>query len=185
MNPLQGKQILVGVCGGIAAYKAAALTSMLRQAQADVRVMMTANAQRFVAPLTFEALSGKPVCTDMWSLAQNEIEHVAVADWAQAVVVAPATANLLAKLAHGLCDDFLSTTLCATTAPVLLAPAMTTAMWEHPATRRNVAQLTADGYRWIGPREGWLACDKRGMGRMEEPEAIVAALQRLLAGPLS
>lgn len=180
MSKLEKTKVLQGVTGGIAAFKAAALTSRLRQAGAEVRVILTTNAQRFVTSLTFEALSGNPVCSNMWQIAQQHVEHVALADWAQVVVVAPATANLLAKVAHGLCDDLLSTTLCATTAPVLFAPAMTTNMWRNPITQRNVAFLREAGYRFVDPAEGWLACDKTGPGRMAEPEEIVRQLEQLI-----
>src|SRR5215470_11245320 len=154
---LEGRTVLVGVSGGIACYKACELVRVLRQAGATVRVMMTRNAQEFVTPLTLQTLSGSPVATETFSLTQeSEIGHIALAD--AAVVVAPATANVLAKLAHGIADDLVTTVLLATRAPVVVAPAMNVNMWEHAATRDNVATLVARGVRLVGPASGSLAC---------------------------
>ena len=156
---IEGKHIIVGVTGGIAAYKAAALVSLLKKRGADVHVCMTKNAQQFVSPLTFETLSVNRVVTDTFSReAPFEVEHVSLAKLADLIVVAPATANILAKAAQGLADDFLSTLLLAARSPVLFAPAMNTAMLHHPAVQRNLAQLRADGRLFVAPGTGMLAC---------------------------
>ena len=177
-------RVTVGVSGGIAAYKAAELVRALQRRSAEVHVVMTAAAQRFVQPLTFAALTGHRVITSLWdepgaqesSLDQNGIDHIEEAQWADALVVAPATANTLAKFAHGLADDFLSTMVLATTAPVLVAPAMNVNMWNHPATQANLEVLRQRGVRVIEPGTGELACGMIGAGRMAEPEEIAAAV---------
>jgi phosphopantothenoylcysteine synthetase/decarboxylase len=173
--------ILLGVTGGIAAYKAVDLASKLTGAGACVRTVMTASACRLVAPKSFEAVTGSPVFTSLWSDPQGQqMSHIALADWARIVVVAPATANILAKIAHGLCDDLLSTVLCTCWAtPTLLAPAMNTRMWENPATQRNIEILRAQGVRLVGPCAGRLACGTEGLGRMAEPQEILAALEEM------
>jgi phosphopantothenoylcysteine decarboxylase / phosphopantothenate---cysteine ligase len=183
-------RVTVGVSGGIAAYKAAELVRALQRQSAEVHVAMTAAAQRFVQPLTFAALTGHRVFTSLWEepvtqeqiTEQNGIDHIAEAQWTDALVVAPATANILAKFAHGLADDFLSTLYLATTAPVLVAPAMNVNMWDHPATQANLELLRQRGVRVIEPGTGDLACGMVGAGRMAEPEAIanvvLAALNR-------
>ncbi len=176
---LRGKKIVLCVTGGIAAYKACDLTSRLKKRGAEVRVVLTAHACAFVPPLTFETLSGNPAYTDAFER-KFEIEHVALAKWADAVVVAPATANILAKMAAGIADELVSTTLLAATAPVLVAPAMNAAMWRNPATQANVNALAARGIRFVGPESGFLACGDADVGRMSEPEAIVSALDQLL-----
>ncbi len=182
-NVLKGREVLVGVTGGIAAYKTAALVSALVQAGAGVSVVMTANATRFVAPLTFQTLTGRPVHSDLFaSVEVDRAEHIALADRAEAAVVAPATANCLAKLAHGLADDLLSTVLLAVDAPVILAPAMNARMWAHPAVRANVETLRERGVRLVGPAEGRLACGTTGPGRMAEPEEILAVLIEIMGG---
>ena len=159
--PLQGKNIVLGVTGGIAAYKACELTSRLRKAGAQVYVIMTKHACEFVAPLTFETLSNHPVVTDTFARPDTwEVEHIALAKRADVFVIAPATANILAKMAHGIADDMLSTTVLATKAPVLVAPAMNTGMWENTATRENVKILRRRGIRFIGPEGGFLACGR-------------------------
>ena len=164
---LSGKTVVLGVTGGIAAYKACELTSRLRKAGAQVYVVMTKNACEFVAPLTFETLSNHPVVTDTFARPEKwEVEHVALAKRADVFVIAPATANIMAKLAVGLADDMLSTTALATRAPLLIAPAMNTGMWENAATRQNVETLRARGARLIGPEGGFLACGDQGAGRM-------------------
>ena len=179
---LAGRRILVGVTGGIAAYKAAMLVSTLSQRGAEVQVVMTASAQKFVTPLTFQSLTRSAVHTDMWEATEQfRSAHIALADWAEAAVVAPATANLLAKVACGLADDLLSTTLLAVDVPVLLAPAMNERMWNKQATQNNAALLAEWNYRLVGPCPGWLACGTRGEGRMSEPADIVAALEQMLA----
>lgn len=179
---LEGKNIVLGVTGGIAAYKACELASRLRKAGAQVYGIMTKNACEFVAPLTIETLTNHPVATDTFARPETwEVEHVTLAKRAELFVIAPATANILAKMAGGIADDMLSTTLLATRAPVLAAPAMNTGMWEHPATQENVRVLRERGVRFIGPEGGFLACGDQGAGRMSEPAAIFAAIEGLLA----
>jgi phosphopantothenoylcysteine decarboxylase/phosphopantothenate--cysteine ligase len=176
-HPLSGQHVLLCVCGGIAAYKAAELVRRLRDAGAEVVVAMTANAQRFVGTTTFQALSGQPVRTSLWDeAAEAAMGHIELARWADRIVVAPATANTLAKLAHGFADDLVSTLCLATTAPVTIAPAMNHRMWLHPATQANLATLRSRGVAVVGPDDGPLAEGESGPGRMSEPVAIVAAL---------
>ena len=177
---LAEKRIVLGVSGGIAAYKACDLVSRLKKRGAQVRVVLTKHACEFVPPLTFETLSGNPAYTDAFDR-KFEIEHVALAKWADAMVVAPATANALAKMAAGIADDLLTTTLLAVTAPVVAAPAMNAAMWRHPATQANAALLRSRGVRFVGPASGHLACGDDDVGRMSEPEAIVEALDALFS----
>jgi phosphopantothenoylcysteine decarboxylase/phosphopantothenate--cysteine ligase len=175
-------RVTVAVSGGIAAYKAAELVRALQRQQLEVHVVMTASAQKFVQPLTFAALTGHRVITSLWdeigseesSPEQNGIDHIAEAQWTDALVVAPATANILAKFAHGIADDFLSTMYLATTAPVLVAPAMNVNMWNHPATQANLETLRQRAVRVIEPGTGDLACGMVGAGRMADPEAIAA-----------
>ena len=174
---LENRNILVGVTGGIAAYKAAALVSMLKKRGANVRVMMTKNACRFVTPVTFEALSANQVASDTFEK-EYEIGHISLARWADACVVAPATANCMAKMAAGIADDIVSTVLLALRCPVFLAPAMNSAMWENPATRANRELLESRGAVMIGPASGRLACGDEGAGRMSEPEEIADELER-------
>ena len=170
-------RILLGVSGGIAAYKAAELVRRLRERGAEVRVVMTAGATRFVTPLTFQALSGEAVRTSLWDeAAEAAMGHLELARWADRVVVAPATANTLAKLAHGFADDLVSTLCLATTAPITVAPAMNHRMWLHSATQANMALLRGRGVQVIGPEDGPLAEGESGPGRLSEPDAIVAAL---------
>ena len=181
MGALDGKTVVLGVTGGIAAYKSCEAVSRLRKAGAAVHVIMTRNACRFVAPLTFETLSNNPCVTDTFDRPNSwEVEHVALAKKADLLVIAPATANIMAKLAHGIADDMLSTTALATRAPVLLAPAMNTGMWEHPATRENLRVLTARGVMTVGPEGGLLACGDVGAGRMSEPAQIVEKIVEIL-----
>ena len=179
--PLQGKNVVLGVTGGIAAYKACELTSRLRKAGAQVYVIMTKHACEFVAPLTFETLSNHPTVTDTFARPDTwEVEHIALAKRADVFVIAPATANILAKMAHGIADDMLSTTVLATKAPVLVAPAMNTGMWENIATRENVEILRRRGIRFIGPEGGFLVCGDTGAGRMSEPKEIFEAIEAIL-----
>jgi phosphopantothenoylcysteine decarboxylase/phosphopantothenate--cysteine ligase len=174
---LQGQRVLLCVCGGIAAYKAADLVWRLRDAGAEVRVAMTENAQRFVGAQTFQALSGQPVRSSLWDAqAEAAMGHLELARWAHAIVIAPATANTLARLAHGFADDLVSTLCLASTAPLTVCPAMNHVMWKHPATRQNMATLRERGVQVIGPDDGPLAEGESGPGRMAEPRAIVAAL---------
>lgn len=184
VKPLEGKCVVLGVTGGIAAYKACELTSRLRKAGAQVFVVMTKNACQFVAPLTFETLSNHPVATDTFARPETwEVEHVALAKRADAFVIAPATANILAKMACGIADDMLSTTVLATRAQILVAPAMNTGMWENTATQENVRILRGRGVHFIGPEGGFLACGDTGAGRMSEPSAIFEAVEKLLSAP--
>ena len=181
-SALSGRRIALIVSGGIAAYKAADLVSRLRHAGASVRVAMTRAAREFVSPLTFETLSGHAVYDDVFARAGAwEMEHISWAQWAEAVVAAPATAHLLARLAQGLAADAPTTLALAFGGPVWVAPAMNTAMWAHPATQANVALLRARGVRVVGPATGALACGAEGAGRMSEPDEIVAALAEGLA----
>ena len=178
---LTGKEVVLGVTGGIAAYKAAEVVSRLRHLGIHVNVIMTKNATEFVAPLTFETLSANPVVTDTFDRPERwEVEHVALAKKADAFVIAPATANILAKMACGIADDMLSTTVLATKAPVLVAPAMNTGMWTADATQQNVQTLKQRGIHFVGPDSGILACGDTGAGRMSEPETIVEAILSLL-----
>ena len=179
---LKGREVLVGVTGGIAAYKTAMLVSRLVEAGAGVSVVMTEHATRFVAPLTFQTLSGRPVGVDLYEPPEGFMpEHVALADLAEVAVVAPATANLLGKLAHGIADDLLTTVLLALDAPVVAAPAMNVRMWAHPAVQANVEALRERGVHLVGPEEGRLACGVKGKGRMAEPEAILEAIAAVLS----
>jgi phosphopantothenoylcysteine decarboxylase/phosphopantothenate--cysteine ligase len=193
---LKDLNILLGVTGGIAAYKAVDLASKLTGAGANVRAVMTESACQLVGPKSFEAVTSSPVFTSLWnepgpptrSIALgtptqgHQMSHIALADWAEIVVIAPATADIIAKVANGICDDLLSTVLCTCWAtPTLFAPAMNTRMWENPATQRNVETLRATGVRMVGPAAGRLACGTEGMGRMAEPQDILAAIEALSA----
>jgi phosphopantothenoylcysteine decarboxylase/phosphopantothenate--cysteine ligase len=177
--------ILLGVTGGIAAYKAVDLAGKLTCAGAGVKTVMTEAACRLVGPKSFEAITQSAVFTTMWSTPEeHQISHTALVDWADVVVVAPATANILGKIANGICDDMLSTTLCACwplveSATVLLAPAMNNNMWANPAVQRNVKTLEERGFQFIGPAEGRLACGTEGIGRMSEPQDILNAIEKI------
>ena len=174
---LTARRILLCVCGGIAAYKSIELVRRLREAGAEVRVAMTANAQRFVGAASLQAVSGTPVRESLWDeAAEAAMGHIELARWADTVVVAPATADILARLAHGLADDLVSTLCLATTAPIRVVPAMNNRMWLHPATQANLATLRARGVQVIGPDDGAQACGEFGPGRLREPPEIVAAL---------
>ncbi len=176
------RRILLAVSGGIAAYKAPELVRQLSKKGHAVRCVLTEAAAQFVAPLALQAVSGEPVRSALFDLGEeSRIGHIELADWAELVLVAPATADLLAKMAHGLADDLASTLLLATRAPVLVAPAMNVNMWSHPATQANLATLRARGVQLVGPEAGELACGWEGMGRMSEPEAIAARVDLLLA----
>lgn len=182
---LRGARVFVGVMGGIAAYKSATLVSRLAQAGAEVTVAMTPAATRFITPLTLQSLSARPVYTSSWDhIESQDPQHISLAARTDAAVVAPCTADGLARLATGRCDDAVTLILSAIdrrATPVLLAPAMNTVMWEQPANQRNVKQLAADGFSFVGPEEGWQACRNVGKGRMSEPETILSELARLLA----
>ena len=185
---MHGKRILLGVTGGIAAYKSADMVRRLIEHGAQVQVVMTAAAREFVTPTTFQALSGRPVRTDLWdAAAEAAMGHIELARWAQLVLVAPASADFLARLAHGLADDLLTTLCLATEAPIAVAPAMNQLMWRNAATRSNVELLSARGVRLIGPGVGDQVCGEHGPGRLVEPNEIVAQIAPLLApaGPLT
>jgi phosphopantothenoylcysteine decarboxylase/phosphopantothenate--cysteine ligase len=174
---LSERRILLCVCGGIAAYKAAELVRRLRDAGAQVQVAMTENALRFIGAQTFQAVSGMPVRTSLWdAAAEAAMGHLELARWADQVVIAPATANTIARLAQGFADDLVSTLCLATTAPIAIAPAMNHRMWLHPATQANIATLRSRGVQLIGPGDGPLAEGESGPGRLSEPDEIVAAL---------
>ena len=174
---LAGRRILLFVCGGIAAYKAAELVRRLRDADAEVQVAVTANALRFIGAASLQAVSGRAVRDALWDpAAEAAMGHIELARWAGQVLVAPATANTIAKLAYGLADDLVSTLCLATTAPLAIAPAMNHRMWLHPATRANLHALLERGVHVIGPEDGAQACGEFGPGRMSPPAAIVAAL---------
>lgn len=181
-GPLAGKKIVLGVTGGIAAYKAVELTSRLRKAGAEVHVIMTRGAQDFVTELTFREISGQAVVTSMWEkVPTHNVEHIALANLADLLLVAPATANFLAKAAMGLADDMLTTTLLATKAPVFLAPAMNTNMYENPVTQKNLRELAARGFHIIEPASGLLACGVTGKGRLPEPVDMVRQVEAFFA----
>ncbi|WP_425563033.1 bifunctional phosphopantothenoylcysteine decarboxylase/phosphopantothenate--cysteine ligase CoaBC [Luteimonas vadosa] len=181
-HKLHGQRILLCVCGGIAAYKAVDLVRRLREAGAEVRVAMTDNAQRFVGAASFQAVSGEPVRSSLWdAAAEAAMGHIELARWADRIVVAPATADTLARLAHGLADDLVSTLCLATTAPITVAPAMNHRMWLHPATQANIALLQSRGVQVVGPADGPLAEGESGPGRLSEPLEIVAALAGTVA----
>src|SRR5580698_5939659 len=169
-GPMHGKRILLGVTGGIAAYKSPDLVRRLRERGAEVQVVMTAAAREFVTPLTFQAVSGRPVRTDLWDeAAEAAMGHIELARWAQQILIAPATAGFLARLATGQADDLLTTLCLATEAPIAVAPAMNRLMWANPATSANVATLRERGVQIFGPGEGDQACGEIGAGRMLEP----------------
>jgi phosphopantothenoylcysteine decarboxylase/phosphopantothenate--cysteine ligase len=181
---MDGRRVLLAVSGGIAAYKVPELVRGLRRAGHVVRCVLTPEAHHFVAPLALQAVSGEAVRSELFDpAAEGEISHIALADWAEAVVVAPATANLVARMAGGHAGDLVTTLLLATRAPLLLAPAMNVNMWRHPATQANVATLRGRGVRFVGPASGELACGWEGEGRMAEPAEIQGALELLLGSP--
>lgn len=173
-SPLAGRELIVAVCGGIAAYKVADVVSKLVQRGAGVTVCMTPEAQQFVTALTFEALSGRRVHTSTFDLVESaDPQHISLTEKADLMLVAPATGNLIAKVAAGLCDDLVSLMISAAACPVLFAPAMNNRMWANPIAQANVARLKSVGYQFIGPDDGWLACRNIGPGRMSEPAKIV------------
>ena len=179
---LNGKKIALGVTGGIAVYKAVDLVSRLRKQGAEVRVIMTEHAQQFVTPLTFKEISGNKVAVSMWEANQEfNVEHIALANWADAFVVAPATANILAKMANGIADDLLSTTLLAAQAPIIVCPAMNTGMYQNPITQENIAKLEGHGVTVMPPAVGYLACGVTGPGRLPEPQQIVEFIDAFFA----
>lgn len=178
---LASRELIVGVCGGIAAYKTATVVSRLVQAGAGVTVVMTRAARRFVGAETFAALSGRQVFTSLWrSAAYEDPQHIRLTETADLCVIAPATANIIGKVAGGIADDLLSTLIMSTACPVLLAPAMNARMWQNPIVQRNVTTLREAGYTFVGPEEGWQACRTIGPGRMAEPETILETVVELL-----
>lgn len=182
---LAGVEVLVAVCGGIAAYKVCTVVSRLAQRGAGVTVTMTRSARKFVGPITFQSLSNRQVLTSLWRATTDyDAQHVHLTERADLCIVAPATANIIGKIAAGIADDLVSTLLVGATAPVLLAPAMNQAMWENPIVQSNLAKLTEAGFATVGPGTGWLACRTVGVGRMAEAEEIVsAAVDMLRANP--
>jgi phosphopantothenoylcysteine decarboxylase/phosphopantothenate--cysteine ligase len=181
---LKGREIIVAVCGGIAAYKVADVVSKLVQLGAGVTVVLTKEATRFVGPLTFEALSGRKVRTDLFELADpGDTQHIGLTERADLMLVAPTTSHTLAKIACGLCDDLVCLMVAASACPVVFAPAMNHRMWDHPVARENVAKLRSIGYRFIGPEAGWLACRNVGAGRLSEPQTIVDEVTQMLTEP--
>lgn len=180
---LTQKRILLGISGGIAAYKAAELTRLLIKASADVQVVMTAGAEAFITPLTLQALSGKPVRTGLFDAqAEHAMGHIELARWAELIVIAPASADVMARLAHGMADDLLATLCLATTAPLMIAPAMNQQMWQHPATQHNAQMLLNRGVTLVGPDSGDQACGETGPGRMLEPQQILEHIQGFFCG---
>jgi len=182
-GPLQGRSVVLGVCGSIAAYKGADLCSKLVQLGADVTVVMTDSATKLVGPMTFQALTGRHVAVDPYTHEEGvHVEHIGLADRAECFVVAPATANFLAKAAHGIADDVLTSSLLAVTCPVLIAPAMNVLMWTHKAVEQNAETCRELGYEVIAPGTGFLACRDVGAGRLAEPAEIAARVTELLTG---
>lgn len=178
---MKGRELVVGVTGGVAAYKTAALVSQLVQAGASVSVVLTAAAQEFIGAATFEALTGRQVHTGVFHEPGHPLgAHITLAEWGEVLCVAPATANFLAKAAHGIADDLLSTLVLSFTGPVVLAPAMNCGMWDKPSVQRNVELLRNDGLVLVGPEEGWLSCRQIGVGRMAAPDKIYDAIAEQL-----
>ena len=183
---MHSREVIVAVCGGIAAYKVADVVSKLVQLGAGVTVVMTAGAQKFVTPLTFEALSGRRVHTDTFDLVDSaDPQHISLTERADLMLIAPATNNIIAKINHGLCDDLVSLMVCAAACPVVLAPAMNNRMWDHPIAQENFARLANLGYRFIGPESGWLACRNIGTGRLSDPQKIVDEIVKMLTPPIA
>lgn len=181
VNALKGREIVVAVCGSIACYKVADVVSKLVQRGAGVTVCMTESAQQFVSALTFEALSGRKVHTDLFTLVDaGDTQHIGLTERADLMLVAPATTNIIAKVAAGLTDDLVSLMVCAAACPVVFVPAMNHRMWENPIAQQNYAKLASLGYHFIGPELGWLACRNQGAGRLREPASIVEEVTKLL-----
>ena len=183
-NILKGREIILAVCGGIAAYKSAEICSKLVQRGAGVTVCMTKDAEKFITPLTFQALSARPVHTDIFNLLDSsDPQHISLTERADLMLVAPATANILAKVAHGLTDDLVSLMISASACPVVFCPSMNNRMWENPINQENVTKLANLGYTFLGPEEGWLACRNMGAGRLSEPQAIIDEVTKMLTNP--
>jgi phosphopantothenoylcysteine decarboxylase/phosphopantothenate--cysteine ligase len=179
---LKGREVIVAVCGGIAAYKVADVVSKLVQLGAGVTVVMSDAGTKFVTPLTFEALSGRKVHTSTWDLPDSaDAQHIKLTERADLMLIAPATANIIAKAAHGLTDDLVSLMIAAAACPVVFAPSMNDRMWDNPIAQENVAKLKSHGYHFIGPDAGWLACRNVGAGRLSEPAKIVEEVTLMLA----
>ena len=178
---MKSRRIILAVCGGIAAYKSAEIVSQLAQQGAEVTVVMTRSARKFVAPLTFATLSGRPVLTGTFAKTDEaDPQHIALTEQADLMLVAPATSNVIAKVACGICDDLVTLMIAAAACPVVFAPAMNNRMWENPIAKENRSKLLGLGYRFIGPDEGWLACRNTGPGRLADPAAIVKELALLI-----
>lgn len=180
---LKNKKIIIGVCGGIAVYKICSLVSKLKNKGANIFVIMTRNAAEFVAPLTFQTLSGNPVHIEMFKLASKEnwqIDHIALADKCDLMVIAPATADIIGKIANGIADDLLTTTVLTVKSPILIVPAMNSNMWTNKIVVDNVTKLKLFGYKFAGPVSGKLACGKEGAGRLEETDRIISKMQRYI-----
>ncbi len=178
---MSDQEIIIGVTGGVAAYKTAGLVSQLVQSGFGVRVVMTASSREFIGPATFEALTGRPVTSDIFSNQQYPLgPHIELARTSDLLCVAPATASFLAKAAHGMADDLLSTLYLCFAGPVIFAPAMNCEMWDKPVVQRNVQRLCDDGVQMVGPNEGWLSCRATGAGRMSEPDELLAAIQAVM-----
>lgn len=181
---LKNKKVLVGVTGGIAAYKACSLVNLFIKEDAEVRVMMTEAATKFVTPLTFQSLTNHPVYTDMWKpIDEHSVEHISLSHWPDAIIIAPATANTIAKIAYGIADNLLTTIVLAAKpdTKIIVAPAMNTFMWENDVTKRNIATIKKDGKIIVDPREGVLACRDEGAGKIAENNMIVEAVKKVLA----
>lgn len=179
---LKNKTVVLGVTGGIDAYKSAELVRSCVPAGAHVHVMMTRAANEFITPLTLQTLSGHPVHSELFDLTQEqEIGHISLADRADIIVIAPATADIIAKTAHGICDDLITTVLCATRAPILFAPAMNVHMWENSITQENIKKLQKHGYRFMEPATGDLACGYTGKGRLPDPQKILETISKIVS----
>lgn len=175
------KKITLGICGGIAAYKTCEIVRQLVKEDFSVHVMMTENSQKFITALTLQTLSGNPVATDLFDLTEeSQIGHIRLADEPDMILIAPASANVIAKAAHGICDDLLTTVLLATKAKVVMAPSMNVNMYKNPATQENIAKLKNRGFYFIDPEEGELACGWIGEGRLAEPQKIVGMIKKLI-----
>jgi len=181
---LHGLKVLLGVSGGVAAYKAVELASKLTSQGADLKTVMTESASRLVRAKSFEAVTASAVYTSLWeSSEQSEISHITLRDWADIIVLAPATANIMGKTANGICDDLLSSLLCACwSKPILIAPSMNENMWKNPAVQKNAQQLKKMGCELTGPKTGRLACGEKGTGRMSEPDEIIKEIRKLATG---
>jgi phosphopantothenoylcysteine decarboxylase/phosphopantothenate--cysteine ligase len=183
---LKGREIILGVCGGIAAYKSADICSKLVQRGAGVTVCMTRDAEKFITPLTFQALSARPVHTDIFNLLDSsDPQHISLTERADLMLIAPATANIIAKVSHGLCDDLVNLMINAAACPVIFCPAMNNRMWDNPITQENVTKLMNLGYTFLGPEEGWLACRNLGAGRLSDPQSILDSVTEMLTNPTS